>query len=280
MDSTAAFRENTRDVLRAEDQPSTGAVDKAMAVLTVLIADGRPMRLAELTRRTGLAKPTVHRLIRILRTHKMIDQHDERYVPGERLAKAGRSAGTEYQNLLRQVSTPYLVDLYQATGATACLGVLRGGEIHYIDRIYGHRSVRTPSHNSNRAPAHCTAIGKVLLAHSQVIMPAALCAELSDIRRVGIAHNRDEYVNGVECVATLVVAGQASRPPVAIAVSGKAGQLDVVTASEQLRRTAFALSRAIRQTAAQIDNRAVRSRIGAADVPAAGTVPGPLRNAS
>jgi IclR family acetate operon transcriptional repressor len=36
-----------------------GAVDKAMAALHALIMDGRPMRLAELTRRTGLAKPTV-----------------------------------------------------------------------------------------------------------------------------------------------------------------------------------------------------------------------------
>jgi DNA-binding IclR family transcriptional regulator len=191
----------------------------------------------------------------------MIDQHGERYVPGDWLAKVGRSAGNEFQNLLRQISTPYLVDLYQATGATVCLGVLSGAEVHYVDRIYGHRSVRTPLHHSDRAPAHRTAIGRVLLAHSRATEPAALSAELSDVRRLGIAHNRDEYVDGVESVATLVMAGQGLRPPVGIAVSGKVGQLDLASACAQLRRTAFALSMTIRQTAA-------RSRNATAHVPA------------
>ena len=41
-----------------------GPVDKAMEVLSALVETGAPHRLADLARRTGLTKPTVHRLLR------------------------------------------------------------------------------------------------------------------------------------------------------------------------------------------------------------------------
>jgi IclR family transcriptional regulator, acetate operon repressor len=253
-----------------QDRSSLGAVDKAMTLLSALIVDGRPMGLAELTRRTGLAKSTAHRLIGILRSHDMIDRHDEAYVPGERLAGIGRPAGDEFLKVLGRAARPYLVELYQATGATTSLGVLNGTEVRYVDRIYGHRSVRTPSHRSDRAPAHCTAIGKILLAYSQessrlirdhqplaamtpatITAPPTLWAELDVVRRQGIAYSRAEYVDGVVCVAVLVSRATASRPPVAIALSGRIGELDLAAARARLPRTAFSLSTAIRQATAR-----------------------------
>src|SRR4051812_49052673 len=76
----------------AAGRSAPGAVDKARAVLWVLTAKGRPMRFAELPRQTGLPKSTVHRLIGILRAHNMIDQRDEAYVPGRRLAEVSQPA--------------------------------------------------------------------------------------------------------------------------------------------------------------------------------------------
>jgi DNA-binding IclR family transcriptional regulator len=254
-----------------QDRSSLGAVDKAMTLLSALIVDGRPMGLAELTRRTGLAKSTAHRLIGILRAHDMIDRHDEAYVPGERLAGIGRPEGGERLKVLGRAARPYLVELYQATGATASLGVLNGTEVRYIDWVYDRRSVRTPSHRSDRAPTHCTAIGKVLLAFSQnsprlirdrqplaaitpatITTPAALWAELDEVRRHGIAYSRSEYVDGVVCVAALVARADARRPPVAIAVSGRIGELDLAAARARLPRTAFGLSTAIRQATTRV----------------------------
>lgn len=44
--------------------PVSGPVEKAMEVLSALVETGAPHRLADLARSTGLAKPTVHRLLR------------------------------------------------------------------------------------------------------------------------------------------------------------------------------------------------------------------------
>ncbi len=265
-----ALRASMSVDLRVEDRPSLGAVDKALVVLAEVISGDGPIGLAELTRRTGLAKATVHRLIGILQAHEMIDQHDRKYLPGHWLADVGRPTDGMFLSLLRRLSTPHLVELYQSTGETVSLGVLAGGEVHYLQRICGHRSVRTPSYSCDRAPAYRTAIGKVLLAHNPIVpypvcddhgspaatpttitSPAALSAELCQVRRNGIAYNREEYISGVVCVAAPVPAGQGQRPPVGIAVSGKAGQLDVAKASEQLRRAAFTLSMAIRRATTQ-----------------------------
>lgn len=250
---------------RMDQRPVLGAVDKAMVVLNAIIADDKPMGLAELTRRTGLAKATVHRLLAILRTHKMIDQHHDRYVPSEQMTDAGGFAHGDYLGLLGRLATPYLVDLHRTTGETVSIGVLNCCEVRYIDRVYGHMSVRTPSHRTNRAPAHLTAIGRVLLAdtwpehdlrtghHGASLSDTTtdLRTKLALVRRSGIAYNREEYVGGVVCVASLVLPGARSRPPAAICLSGRTRNLDLVGVSEQLRRVARALAVDVRRLTAR-----------------------------
>lgn len=257
-------------VSRPGDRSPPGAVDKAMTVLSELIVNNRPMRLAELTRRTGLPKSTVHRLVGILRAYDMVDQRDEAYVPGARLAQVRVPTSDAYLKLVGRLAKPYLVDLYDATGASTSLGVLGGKEVRYVERVYGHRSIRTPSYESERAPAHCTATGKILLAsstdtltvrqegqalaamtRSTITVPTALWAELREIRRTGIAYSREEYVSGVVCAAVLVMRGTARLPPAAIAISGKASGLDLAAVSPQLLRAAFALATSIRQAMSQ-----------------------------
>jgi IclR family transcriptional regulator, acetate operon repressor len=253
------------------DQRPPSAVDKAMALLSTLISDGRPMSLAELTRRTGLPKTTVHRLIGVLRAHNVVDRHEEAYVPGELLAEVSGAADGRYLRLLGRVAKPFLVDLYQSTGAIASLGVLSGDEVRYVDRVFSHQSVRTPSFRSDRAPAHCTAIGKILLAQSHhssrvihegqplpaltqatITAPADLMAELAKVRREGIAYSSAEYVNGVVCVAVLVARESARRPAVAVSVGGRVNDFDLAAARMQLPRTALALSQAIREATARV----------------------------
>jgi DNA-binding IclR family transcriptional regulator len=246
------------------------AVDKAMALLSALIVDGRPMSLAELTRRTSLPKTTVHRLIGVLRAHNVVDRQEETYVPGGLLAEVSGSADGQYLKLVARIAKPYLVDLYQTTGAMASLGILSGPEVRYVDRIFGHQSVRTPSFRSDRAPAYCTAMGKILLAQSHhplsiihggrplpgltpatITAPADLTAELATVRRDGIAYSRGEYVNGVVCVAVLVTRESARRPAVGVAVGGRANDFDLSAARMQLPRAALTISRAIREATAR-----------------------------
>jgi len=66
---------------------------------------------------------------------------------------------------LRDLLIPELTELFQATGETVHLAVLHGSDVVYLAKLYGRRQVRSPSRIGGRAPAHCTAVGKALLAY-------------------------------------------------------------------------------------------------------------------
>jgi DNA-binding IclR family transcriptional regulator len=82
-------------------------------------------------------------------------------------------------------------------------------------------------------PAHCTAVGKALLAFSDevtqplelerrttktIVDPTDLQIELGEIRREGLAYDREESLKGLVCVAAPVLAPK-GRGVAAISVS-------------------------------------------------------------
>jgi len=70
------------------------------------------------------------------------------------------------------------VPIHRACGETVHLGILDEGEVVYIDKIESTRRVRMYSQVGRRAPAHCTGLGKVLLAQ----LPDASLAEVIERR--------------------------------------------------------------------------------------------------
>lgn len=112
-----------------------------------------------------------------------------------------------------------------------------GTDVLYIEKLGGHRSVTRPSRTGGRMPLHCTATGKVLLAHAPprvvdgllarplrrltghtVIAPRLLLAELDRIRRAGYAVESEETRVGYLSVAAPVRAAH-GRIPGAISVA-------------------------------------------------------------
>ncbi len=125
------------------------------------------------------------------------------------------------QQRLRDIALAYMEDLYEATRETVQLAVLDDGEVLYVEIISGHQRVRTPSRRGGRLPAHCTGIGKAMLAFSEdtgrgwlvdhtplraltpqtIIDPVALTRELHDVHRRGLAYDLEENTPGLVCVA-------------------------------------------------------------------------------
>lgn len=70
---------------------------------------------------------------------------------------------------LRDHAHPYLEELRQRTSYTTSLGVLEGSEVLYLDRVVSFRrgqgAIDLGLHTGSRLPAHCTAMGKLLLAN-------------------------------------------------------------------------------------------------------------------
>jgi DNA-binding IclR family transcriptional regulator len=223
------------------DQPEPAAeptvLGKAVAILRSFGPADTVLPLAELVRRTGLPKGTVHRVAAGLVTHRLLDRTPHGYRLSGGLFELGMRAATE--RTLLEMAMPFLQDLYERTHEIVHLGVLDGTEVVYIAKIGGHRQAASPSRAGGRMPLHCTAIGKVLLAHADaalraevlagplerrtpytVTAPGLLARQLDAALEAGVAFEREESAAGLLCVAAPVLEPDGIRALAAISVTG------------------------------------------------------------
>jgi DNA-binding IclR family transcriptional regulator len=219
-------------------------LDRALAILQLLSAEGPDLSLGQISDRLELHKSTVHRLIMVLERHKLIERNSisGRFRLGLKLFELGTKAVSQLD--LRERARPVLDQLVLETGETVHLGILDDGEVLYLDKIEPARSVRMASSVGRRNPAYCTAMGKAILAwlpeeqvesivrkHGLKSMTAntitsflELKAELTAIRERGYALDNEEIEEGVRCLGC-VVRDFSNAPIAAISVSGPAFRL-------------------------------------------------------
>jgi DNA-binding IclR family transcriptional regulator len=198
--------------------PPDSVLAKVRLILEAFPPDAECLSLSQLTRRTGLSKATVHRLSQELVSWGALERAGLGYRLGMRLFELGQKVPR--QRVLREVALPFLEDLAYTTQETVHFAVRDGIEVVYIEKLGGHRSVARPSRTGGRMPLHCTATGKVLLAHASsqvveetlgrplrrltartVIAPGLLRDELERIRAGGYAVESEEIRLGYLAVA-------------------------------------------------------------------------------
>lgn len=140
------------------------AVERAVAILKAFSPASPEMGVTDLARKLGLHKSTVHRLLVTLERAGFVlkDPTTGRYRLGLPLFELGSLVVNTMD--LRQVARPFIEEAHRASGETVHLAILDEGEVVYIDKIESTRQVRMSSVVGRRAPAHCTGLGKVLLA--------------------------------------------------------------------------------------------------------------------
>jgi len=238
------------------------AVDKALVLLKSLAEEDGDVGVSELARRARLTKSTAFRLLGILQRNELVERVGSNYRLGTQLYDMGNRVYGPTPQLLQERLLPYLADLYELTHESVHLAVLRGTETVYVNKIHGHRTPRSPSRIGARLPAHCTAVGKALLAFdpdaAEAVIaaglsartehtltdPHRLLAELGRIRREGIAYDRQEVALGLTCVAVPVM-GPAGRPVAALSVAGADHRFDPARYAPALRRVAYAAARTL-----------------------------------
>ncbi len=203
--------------------------------LLELMADlGGVAGLSQLATRSGLPLPTIHRLVRTLVDLGYVRQEQSReYALGPRLIRLGDSAS----RLLGTWARPHLQTLVDATGESANIAMLEGDQVVYTAQVLGSHSMRMFTEVGRRAWAHCTAVGKAMLATlpadrvREIVQPSgmpaqtphtittqkALQTELQKIREQGYAVDEEEQEIGVRCVA-VALPGEPSRA--ALSISG------------------------------------------------------------
>jgi DNA-binding IclR family transcriptional regulator len=212
---------------RRQGERQGDTVQSVMRALTLLdaLGDSRgEVGIAELSKQVGFHVSTSHRLLTTLIARGYARQNPEtgRYGLG---AKAFHLAESYLGQMdLRRLVRPVLERLCQKTGETANLVILDGREVLYLDKVESPQSLRIFSRIGRRAPLHCTAAGKVLLAARPwaevqrllgtdplerftartIIRLELLRSELETARAEGIAIDREECEEGATCIAAPV----------------------------------------------------------------------------
>jgi IclR family transcriptional regulator, acetate operon repressor len=233
-------------------------IDRSVAVLQAFASGpGSVQSLAELSRRTNLPKPTVHRLLASLEANGLVERVDGGHQLGMRLFELGEHVPRRTR--LREASLPFLQDLFEVSHETVHLGLLDGAEVVYVERIRGHRQNRVASRVGGRQPAYCTGVGKALLAFNPATAeevltrplpmrtrhtftdPRLLSAELERIRASQLAFDREEHTLGITCVAAPIVV----RDVAVAAVSITATSSDVERFAPAVKTAALGIRRAL-----------------------------------
>jgi len=241
-------------------------VVKAFTLLEGLARSDVPRGISDLARGYRLSKSNVHRLLQTLtRLGYVQPDGGGRYVVTLKVWELGTRVISRVD--VGRLARPVMERLTAETQETVHLSVLdhAASEIVYVDKIESQHPIRAYSEVGGRAPAHCVATGKALLAHqpAAVVEGAAQCLtastprtirstgelhkQLAQIRQQGYAVNYGEWREQVRGIARAI--WDANRVPVAaIGISGPAdrfGQRSIQRFVPSVLRAADDISRAL-----------------------------------
>lgn len=215
------------------------SVDRAIDVLEAMTELGGAATLSELAATTGLALPTIHRLVRTLVSRGYARQApSRRYTLGPNLIRLGESAGRQ----LGAGARPHLEQLARELGETANLAMIDRDMAVYVAQASSAHSMRMFTEVGRRVYGHCTGVGKAVLAQlpdeevreivARVGMPASTDASITDldqlleelgrVRELGWAMDDGEQEVGVRCFAVPV---PGAPTPTAVSVSGPSARV-------------------------------------------------------
>jgi DNA-binding IclR family transcriptional regulator len=221
----------------------SAVLDRVSLVLDAFDGPGR-LTLAQIVRRTGLPRSSAHRMLERLVQLRWLRRSGRDYELGMRLVELGSLA--VHQDRLHRAAVPLLHDLHRATGLVVHLAVLDGSDVVYLEKIGDRMTAAIPSRVGGRAPAHCSAVGKAMLAYARglahdavdltsrrtkysISSPTQLRTELAKVRSHGIAFDREEALAGFGCVAA-PIGGQGD----AVAAVSVCGPMNRMTFDQRL----------------------------------------------
>lgn len=216
---------------------SVQSVDRAMAILNSFSVDEPRLGVTDLSRKLGLHKSTVHRLLVALRQAGVVRQEarSRKYRLGMGLIELGNTTLNSWG--ASEVVLPYLHYVADTVEEMAYLAVRDGHEIVNVVQIPGPHLVQSVAW-TGRAPLHCTSAGKVFLAHmpknereallakglprmtaKTITDVTELRAELDRVRDQGFATALEERAEGINALA-VPLTGSDHKVIAAIGVTG------------------------------------------------------------
>ena len=211
---------------QAEDRQRSGvqSLARAFGIMEEVARSRDGISLAELSKRVGLHNSTTFHLVKTLVSLGYIRQikDTKRYRIGRPLFALAASALDEIEMV--SLAMPVLEDLSRETGEGGHFAVRMGDSVVVIARTAAPGAFQLAERVGVVRPAHCTALGKVILAALRddqldrflarveltpvtprsITEPRALKKDIDGVRRSGIAFDDGEFNPEVRCVGVPV----------------------------------------------------------------------------
>lgn len=120
--------------------------------------------VSDLARRLGIAKSTAHRIVHTLTAEGLLERDEETGTYRLSLVMQSLGASAQGSSDLHRAAAVALDRLRNATKETVQIAVLDGCDALYVERRESPQTLRVFGRLGNRAAAHTTSTGKLLLA--------------------------------------------------------------------------------------------------------------------
>jgi DNA-binding IclR family transcriptional regulator len=256
--------------LRSKPSNLVQTIERVSLILDILSNSTHGISVGELSEKTGFPKGTTHRLLTSAAYFDLVrqDPSTKNYYLGFKLVELGNRLLSQLD--FRTEARPYLKELAERTKETVHLVILDRNEGLYVDKVdaVGHTSgLRMVSALGARIPAHCSAVGKVLLAslsdesllsvikdkglprrtENTITDIEELRKHLQMIRDQGFAFDDEENEKGIQCVGAPII-DQRGKVLAAISISVPTIRVDKTTLQTTLKDH-------LTETAAQISQK-------------------------
>lgn len=201
------------------------SLDKAIAVLKCFTPEKPELKTSEVASKVGMHRVTAHRLLETLSKANLLHKDNNRrvYTIGPELYVLG-SIYIENNDIYKSAN-PVVKKINELTGEVVAINVpdSRGG-IMLLMREERQTGFRWAAHVSSIFPAYASAGGKSLLSElseeeidnlypeeklrqltaKTISNKTRLKHELKEIRKTGLAHASEEYIDGIESVGSVI----------------------------------------------------------------------------
>ncbi len=204
------------------------AIARVHDILEALKGTRRPTSARELLALTGMPRSTLYLTLDALERRQWLVKSGDGYAVGVALFEIGST----------YLLADFTLDAFRREAAwfvarhneAVQMAVLDRAEVVYLAREDPSRAVRLVSDIGSRLPAHCSALGRALLASLpdetvQMMVPARLraltehsltkradlLAALAGVRERGYASEREEACSGLACLAVFVGVSPAGK---------------------------------------------------------------------
>jgi IclR family acetate operon transcriptional repressor len=198
--------------------PINYSVVKAFSILDLFKSAPAGLSLSEVSRELGLNVPTAHRILQTLRSVGALKVEDGgKFVLGQTIFELGGAVMESASDLLQR----YAQDTSSELRETIHVGALTGDMVRFLAKADTPTQRLALTRIGAESEAYCTGLGKMLLAHlpasrmrtycqandfvrlteNTLVKPSDILSELEAVRQIGYAVDREEFQEGLKCVA-------------------------------------------------------------------------------